>query len=132
MSLTNLILFYRRFKTTDVPSSVSKGAPDFCTVYVISKGKISSVRSATSAAAKASPRNQVQHQASNMSDTSETPMRNQHSRGTYVSVILASSYIQPVAYLPRLTRLSLSMILQQIDHNLLLVFCQMKWTSGKR
>ncbi|KAL5538649.1 hypothetical protein UlMin_043608 [Ulmus minor] len=39
----------RRFKTTDVPSSVSKGAPDFCTVYVIAKGKISSVRSASAA-----------------------------------------------------------------------------------
>ncbi|CAJ1951637.1 unnamed protein product [Sphenostylis stenocarpa] len=37
----------RRFRTTDVPSSVSKGAPPFCTVYIISKGKISSVRSAT-------------------------------------------------------------------------------------
>jgi len=37
----------RRFRTTDVPSAVSKGAPPFCTVYIISKGKISSVRSAT-------------------------------------------------------------------------------------
>ncbi|KHN32924.1 U-box domain-containing protein 34 [Glycine soja] len=37
----------RRFRTTDVPSTVSKGAPQFCTVYIISKGKISSVRSAT-------------------------------------------------------------------------------------
>nr|XP_023896925.1 U-box domain-containing protein 35-like [Quercus suber] len=37
----------RRFKTTDIPSSVSKVAPDFCTVYVIAKGKISHVRAAT-------------------------------------------------------------------------------------
>ncbi|XP_004513116.1 U-box domain-containing protein 52-like isoform X2 [Cicer arietinum] len=36
-----------RFRTTDVPTSVSKSAPPFCTVYIISKGKISSVRSAT-------------------------------------------------------------------------------------
>ncbi|GAU30954.1 hypothetical protein TSUD_144020, partial [Trifolium subterraneum] len=36
-----------RFRTTDVPTTVSKAAPPFCTVYIISKGKISSVRSAT-------------------------------------------------------------------------------------
>ncbi|XP_057486082.1 U-box domain-containing protein 35-like isoform X1 [Actinidia eriantha] len=39
--------FVRRFKSTDIPTSLSKGAPEFCSVYVISKGKISSVRSAT-------------------------------------------------------------------------------------
>ncbi|KAF7820570.1 U-box domain-containing protein 35 [Senna tora] len=37
----------RKFRLTDVPSLVSKGAPSFCTVYVISKGKISSVRAAS-------------------------------------------------------------------------------------
>ncbi|KAF2319278.1 hypothetical protein GH714_014383 [Hevea brasiliensis] len=40
-------LIVRKFKTTDVPSIVSKAAPDFCTVYVINKGKVSSVRSAS-------------------------------------------------------------------------------------
>ncbi|KAF5954767.1 hypothetical protein HYC85_007623 [Camellia sinensis] len=39
--------FVRRFKTSDVPTNVSKGAPEFCSVYVIAKGKILSVRSAT-------------------------------------------------------------------------------------
>ncbi|CAA7057916.1 unnamed protein product [Microthlaspi erraticum] len=38
----------KRFKATDVTSSVMKGAASFCTVYAISRGKISSVRSATS------------------------------------------------------------------------------------
>ncbi|XP_062012487.1 U-box domain-containing protein 35-like [Rosa rugosa] len=38
-----------RFKTRDIPSTVLKGAPDFCTVYVIGREKISSVRSATGA-----------------------------------------------------------------------------------
>ncbi|XP_047319551.1 U-box domain-containing protein 52-like [Impatiens glandulifera] len=43
--------FLKRFKITDVPSSVTKVAADFCTVYVISsKGKISSTRAATRAA----------------------------------------------------------------------------------
>ncbi|GMI81080.1 hypothetical protein like AT2G24370 [Hibiscus trionum] len=39
--------FVRRFRTAEVTTSVSKGAPDYCTVYVIGKGKISSVRSAS-------------------------------------------------------------------------------------
>ncbi|GFY80549.1 kinase with adenine nucleotide alpha hydrolases-like domain-containing protein [Actinidia rufa] len=43
----NLILGNRKFMATDVPTNVSKGAPEFCSVYVISKGKIVSVRSAT-------------------------------------------------------------------------------------
>ncbi|KAG2323949.1 hypothetical protein Bca4012_038267 [Brassica carinata] len=38
--------FMRRFKT-DIPTSVSKAPPDFCNVYVISKGKISSLRSSS-------------------------------------------------------------------------------------
>ncbi|CAA0405572.1 unnamed protein product [Arabidopsis thaliana] len=37
-----------RFKAADVSSTVMKKAPSFCTVCVISKGKISSLRSATS------------------------------------------------------------------------------------
>ncbi|KAK8551100.1 hypothetical protein V6N13_119588 [Hibiscus sabdariffa] len=46
--------FMRRFRT-DIPSSVAKGTPDFCTVYVISKGKVSSVKNAVRAAPFASP-----------------------------------------------------------------------------
>ncbi|KAJ1382186.1 Serine/threonine-protein kinase, active site, partial [Sesbania bispinosa] len=45
-----------RFKSSSsTPSSISKGAPDFCTVYVISKGKISSVRNASRPAPHTSP-----------------------------------------------------------------------------
>ncbi|AET05083.2 adenine nucleotide alpha hydrolase-like domain kinase [Medicago truncatula] len=51
----------RRFRTSDVPSLVSKGAPEFCTVYIISKGKIQSVKTATSPLTlKAMPRNALQ------------------------------------------------------------------------
>ncbi|KAL1197724.1 U-box domain-containing protein 52 [Cardamine amara subsp. amara] len=39
--------FMRKFKMSDTPSNVAKAVPDFCTVYVISKGKISSVYYAT-------------------------------------------------------------------------------------
>ncbi|KAK6147499.1 hypothetical protein DH2020_018411 [Rehmannia glutinosa] len=48
--------FVRRFKTVDIPGSVSKGAPEFCTVYVISKGKAASVRAATIPVPKEAPR----------------------------------------------------------------------------
>ncbi|XP_020256932.1 U-box domain-containing protein 51-like isoform X2 [Asparagus officinalis] len=41
--------FSRTFKQADVPSSVSKIAPGFCSVYVISKGKVSSSRPANCA-----------------------------------------------------------------------------------
>ncbi|GAB4849922.1 hypothetical protein Ancab_029223 [Ancistrocladus abbreviatus] len=60
-AIENLVLgasrggFIRKFKHSDVPTSVSKGAPDFCTVYVISKGKISSVRNASRSAPISSP-----------------------------------------------------------------------------
>ncbi|KAJ0984146.1 hypothetical protein J5N97_002502 [Dioscorea zingiberensis] len=35
-----------RFKSTDLPANISKSVPDFCSVYVISKGKLSSLRNA--------------------------------------------------------------------------------------
>ncbi|KAL2321424.1 hypothetical protein Fmac_025803 [Flemingia macrophylla] len=43
-----------RFKSS-IPSHILKAAPDFCTVYVISKGRISSVRSACRTAPHTSP-----------------------------------------------------------------------------
>ncbi|KAL8101805.1 U-box domain-containing protein 52-like isoform X2 [Apium graveolens] len=46
---------FLRFKAKDIPGSVSKGVPDFCTVYLISKGKISSTRAASRAAPVSSP-----------------------------------------------------------------------------
>ncbi|KAF1858748.1 hypothetical protein Lal_00044781 [Lupinus albus] len=38
---------FLRFKGSDIPGTLSKGAPDFCTIYVVSKGKIQSMRSAS-------------------------------------------------------------------------------------
>nr|XP_011467515.1 PREDICTED: U-box domain-containing protein 35-like [Fragaria vesca subsp. vesca] len=46
---------FMRFKSSSMASSVSKGAPDFCTVYAISKGKISSQRNSSRAAPYRSP-----------------------------------------------------------------------------
>ncbi|KAJ6433208.1 hypothetical protein OIU84_017003 [Salix udensis] len=52
----------RLFKTADIPGTVLKRAPSFCTVYVVSKGKLSGLRTATrpvpaSYAAGGAPRN---------------------------------------------------------------------------
>ena len=64
--------FMIRFKATDIPGSVGKGAPDFCNVYVISKGKIQSMRSASRPAPSNSPlRLEFEKQSSIKSDTPE-------------------------------------------------------------
>jgi len=81
-AIENLVLgapsrhgFIRRFKA-DVPSGASKVAPDFCTVYVISKGKVSSVRNACRSAPFTSPlldqlqQNQNSHSESNSRSSS--------------------------------------------------------------
>ena len=47
--------FLRFNKPTDIPVAITKTAPDFCTVYVISKGKISTMRSASRSAPNISP-----------------------------------------------------------------------------
>lgn len=39
----------------DIPGSVIKGAPDFCNVYVISRGKIQNMRTASRPAPASSP-----------------------------------------------------------------------------
>uniref|UniRef100_A0A7N0V3E9 RING-type E3 ubiquitin transferase n=1 Tax=Kalanchoe fedtschenkoi TaxID=63787 RepID=A0A7N0V3E9_KALFE len=69
-AIENLILgassrgFLRKFKSCDIPGSVSRVAPDFCTVYIISKGKISSVRNALRPAPFSSPLyTQIQNEA---------------------------------------------------------------------
>lgn len=54
----------RKFKTADVPTGVLKGAPDFCTVYVVAKGKVSSIRSASTSLPN-QPLLPVQNQSNN-------------------------------------------------------------------
>lgn len=51
-NLTFLFFFiHRKFKGVDISTTVMKSAPDFCSVYIISKGKILSVRTAQRPAA---------------------------------------------------------------------------------
>ncbi|KAL1207130.1 U-box domain-containing protein 35 [Cardamine amara subsp. amara] len=53
--------FLRFNKPADITGTITKTAPDFCTVYVISKGKIQTMRSASRSAPMVAPlRNQVQ------------------------------------------------------------------------
>ncbi|KAL9177191.1 hypothetical protein ABFS82_01G043100 [Erythranthe guttata] len=67
---------FRRFKAKDIPGSVLKGAPDFCNVYVINKGKISSTRAASRPPPSIfSPlRNQILSQANSKFYGSDPPM----------------------------------------------------------
>uniref|UniRef100_A0A6N2MCU6 RING-type E3 ubiquitin transferase n=1 Tax=Salix viminalis TaxID=40686 RepID=A0A6N2MCU6_SALVM len=57
---------FLRFKAADLAGSVSKGAPDFCTVYVISKGKIQSMRPASRHAPSTPSHNQLLSQNGTM------------------------------------------------------------------
>ncbi|VVB10884.1 unnamed protein product [Arabis nemorensis] len=47
--------FLRFNKPTDIPGTITKTAPDFCTVYVVTKGKVSSKRIASRAVPSVSP-----------------------------------------------------------------------------
>ncbi|WOL19794.1 U-box domain-containing protein 52-like [Canna indica] len=47
--------FVRRFKHHDITINITKGAPDFCSVYVIGKGKVSAMRNASRPAPATSP-----------------------------------------------------------------------------
>lgn len=92
-----LFFFHRRFKTPDVSSTVTKGAPAFCNVYVISKGKISSVRSATMAPppvkepphaqshSQSHSHSQLQTQLSHIPDPIESPsIHHQRYAGLFI------------------------------------------------
>lgn len=92
-AIENLVLgassrhgFIRKFKA-DLPSSVSKGAPDFCNVYVISKGKISAVRNASRPAPYTSPLlDQIQNlnnHIDNLFDTSSKHSMNLRDRTSF-------------------------------------------------
>ncbi|KAK7351445.1 hypothetical protein VNO77_10921 [Canavalia gladiata] len=61
----------KRFKVSDIPGTIAKGAPDFCTVYVIAKGKIQSMRSASRPAPAILPMTNQIGQVSIKSDQSD-------------------------------------------------------------
>ncbi|CAL9164409.1 unnamed protein product, partial [Musa hybrid cultivar] len=71
--------FVRSFRYTDVSTNICKSVPDFCTVYIISKGKISSMRNAVRSAPVVTPlRSQILKQPSSVPE----PVVYQNSQGT--------------------------------------------------
>ena len=74
-----MIFLNRRFKVADIPGAVAKGAPDFCTVYVVAKGKIQSMRSASRPAPAISPLRSQISQASVKSDSSDSQLPQSNS-----------------------------------------------------
>ncbi|WCJ37178.1 Protein kinase protein with adenine nucleotide alpha hydrolases-like domain [Euphorbia peplus] len=71
--------FMRKFKP-DIPSSVSKTAPDFCNVYVINKGKISSIRQASRPVPYPSPLlDQIQEKPKLSTESMSFDVRAMHS-----------------------------------------------------
>ncbi|RWW32391.1 hypothetical protein GW17_00002928 [Ensete ventricosum] len=74
--------FVRSFRSTDTSSSISKGVPDFCTVYIISKGKVSSMRNAArSPPTAALIRAQIQSQPTARPDPLDYNNRNNVMKG---------------------------------------------------
>ncbi|GAA0152075.1 hypothetical protein LIER_37414 [Lithospermum erythrorhizon] len=72
-----------RFLVKDIPGAVLKGIPEFCSVYVISKGKISNTRAASRPAPHISPlRSQIMNHCSSTSNVSNSStVSNKSSRG---------------------------------------------------
>lgn len=71
-------------KPTDIPGAITKTAPDFCTVYVTHKGKLSSKKTASRAAPSVSPlRTQLQQNIlkPNPRLPSPSPSTNSNTRG---------------------------------------------------
>jgi len=70
---------------------VSKGAPEYCTVYIISKGKIQSVKTATAPLTlKAMPRNNALQQPQQSPDRIDVQqlMRNHPLRRMLISILI--------------------------------------------
>ncbi|KAJ8500012.1 hypothetical protein OPV22_010564 [Ensete ventricosum] len=62
--------FIRSFRSADISTSISKSVPDFCTTYVVTKGKLSTTRNAIRAAPTVSPlRAKLQSQATRASNS---------------------------------------------------------------
>ncbi|RWV80206.1 hypothetical protein GW17_00058560 [Ensete ventricosum] len=62
----------RSFRSADISTSISKSVPDFCTTYVVTKGKLSTTRNAIRAAPTVSPlRAKLQSQATRASNSTD-------------------------------------------------------------
>ncbi|KAL1829290.1 hypothetical protein ACET3Z_007702 [Daucus carota] len=69
VGLSNRSALTRAFRNPDVPTNLSKTAPDFCTVQAISKGKVQNVKTATRSV---TPSNAVSSKASQSGYSSDS------------------------------------------------------------
>lgn len=67
-------------KPTDIPGTITKTAPDFCTVYVITKGKLSTKKTASRAAPSVSPL-RIQLQQTSLKPHPPLPAATTNTRG---------------------------------------------------
>ncbi|KAL9338566.1 hypothetical protein Peur_067581 [Populus x canadensis] len=72
VKMANNLYINNPFKAADIAGNVSRGAPDFCTVYVISKGKIQSMRPASRPAPVTSVHSQLLNQNGTMPASMDT------------------------------------------------------------
>lgn len=93
--LISLTFLNCRFKSKDIPGSVTKGIPDFCTIYVISKGKISTTRAASRPAPFLSPiRSQILLQPSTRTESEISIPYSYSSKGNrFMTVLIHHFYI---------------------------------------
>ncbi|EPS65707.1 hypothetical protein M569_09070, partial [Genlisea aurea] len=103
--------FIRRFKSVDTPATITKSAPEFCTVYVIAKGKISSVRAATSSAAPA---------------TTDAV-----SRGSYISQSAPRSVLEDGESIRQVGKQNQKIVNWHCRTNVPQFFCRSPFTRGK-
>ncbi|URD93539.1 U-box domain-containing protein [Musa troglodytarum] len=74
--------FIRSFRSADISTSISKSVPDFCTTYIITKGKLSTTRNAIRAAPTVSPlRAKLQNQATRASNSTDHRQGLQSAKG---------------------------------------------------
>ncbi|XP_010536253.1 PREDICTED: U-box domain-containing protein 51 [Tarenaya hassleriana] len=82
----------RLFKGEDIPSNVIRWAPDYCSVLVVSKGKLSSVRSATRQIPRSFPTSAARDTSSSphLVTVHEAPSEMSLSREDYVLLEISS------------------------------------------
>ncbi|KAG9451802.1 hypothetical protein H6P81_004706 [Aristolochia fimbriata] len=99
--------FIRKFKNTDVPTALTKAAPDFCTVYVITKGKVLNVRSASKQVPAQPPRPAPAPPPAPPQEEEDDAVKTPFSRGMAVPAAAAAAAAvaswrgPPVSYMDR-------------------------------
>ncbi|KAF0935661.1 hypothetical protein E2562_035108 [Oryza meyeriana var. granulata] len=89
--------FTRTIRKLDVPTCVTKSAPNFCSVYVISKGKLSSFRPATHANANDTSKEELESNESQPLLVKSEPAPKIHIEGQNPSRPMSVGAAMPIA-----------------------------------